>query len=63
MGVIMPPVVITGTAARRAGEGIGTITRMGDMRNVEIIVGRTALQVRLEGAVVVARRSADPFLK
>jgi len=36
---------------------------MGDMRNVEIIVGRTALQVRLEGAVVVARRSADPFLK
>jgi hypothetical protein len=36
----MPAVVIMGTGERRAEEGIGTTTRMDDMKIVETIVGR-----------------------
>jgi hypothetical protein len=47
-------VVIMGTGGRREEEGIGTITRMDDMKIVETIVGRIGRQEQVGGAEVAA---------
>jgi hypothetical protein len=55
----MPAVVIMGTGERRAEEGIGTTTRMDDMKIVETIVGRIGRQGQVGGAEVAASLLVD----
>jgi hypothetical protein len=52
-GVIMLAVVIMGTGERREEEGIGTTTRMDDMKIAETIAGRIGRQ-GLAGRAAVA---------
>jgi len=48
------------TGARRAGEGIGIITRMEDMRNAETIGERIGPQGQLEQAGPAASPKGSP---
>ena len=55
----MPSVVIMGTGERQEEEGIGTTTRMDDMKIVETIVGRIGRQEQVGGAEVAASLLVD----
>ena len=55
----MPAVVIMGTGERREEEGIGTTTRMDDMKIGETIVGQIGWQEQVGGAEVAASLLVD----